>query len=232
MTKRKKIILSISSVLLVLILYGWFFGVQTVCLIGLKFVDRSVVDAVPQPLDMGPASPAVTLLKTSDFSFSVPWTNCVQKELSAESTYWFCAESNVYVFCHNMTRMAELAVSAETREELDSVAGYAFKSNTFFMTSAEVSLFDSRDDARMKVGMLMCKMIGNTDALTGVYTFDYQDLKGFQRGTLSGNSMADLYLFDRQDREYQLLITVRKESPFVLTQSDINTIITTFSVEP
>ncbi|MBC8205619.1 MAG: hypothetical protein ISR85_02080 [Kiritimatiellales bacterium] len=232
MTKNKKIILSISSVLLVLILYGWFFGVQTLCLIGLRFVDRAFLDAVPQPLDLNLSSPAVTTLEASNCSFSVPWTNCVQTDMSGDSAMWTCADSQVYLIYHNSKEMLEPAVDEERLAELHGVMGYAFKSNVFFATSADLSFFDSREDAAKKNYLLICKMISSSGPLTDVYLFEHRDMKGFQEGAFSENSMVSLSVFDQEDWEHTLIVAVPSESELSITQADINTITTTFSVEP
>lgn len=232
MTKKKKIILSISSFLLVLILYGWFFGIQTVCLIGLQFVDRSVVDTVPQPLDLSLLSPAVTTLETSNCSFSVPWTNCVGAEISEGSAMWNCEDSEVYIIYTNTRKLMESVCSDEEVEKFHSAIGYEFKSNMYFVTSADISFSDSNVKA-VEIGCsLLCKAMGSASPLNGVYFFEYQDVKGFQEGNLLEGSMVSLSIFDRQGWEYQLVVAVSHESELSISQADINTIITTFSVEP
>jgi len=219
----------------VLILYGWFFGVQTVCLIGLRFVDRTVVDAVPQPLDLNSVSPPVTLLKASNCSFYVPWTNCVGTDLSAGAISWTCEGSGIYITYVNDREFLESLADNEDGiklDELRSVMGFAFRSNVLFTTSADVSLFDPRDDAKMKSYMLLCKMLASSGPLSGVYSLECQGLKGFQEGALSENSMVSLSVFAQEDWEHTLIVAVPSESEIAPSQQDINTIITTFSVEP
>lgn len=239
MTKKKKIILSLGGVLLALGLYGWFFGIQTFNLIALRlFVDREAMDTVPEPLLMKKISPSAACLEMPGYSFSVPWTNCVESSLSAGALMWNCADTNIYVFCYDRAVMNQACVEERDRnsdvrlEDLNSALSYKFVSNMYFMTSSDVSFFSSREDAKNEACQILCKMIGNTDVFSGMYVFQYKGVKGFQQGMLPEDRMVSLLIYDSQGGAWDLIVAASADSSVVLTQEDINTIITTFKVDP
>jgi hypothetical protein len=238
MTKKKKVILSIVAVVLAVFAYITFFGMQTLCVVWLKMFHHPMMDMVPKPLVLVPHSEPAQKLEAFGCSFSVPWAECTQKTLTTSTVWWVCAESNVYVFCDRLAAVSEAAAkdSSANPEFVEkffgtkSVGNYAVFAKMFSLTSEDVSIFDSKSEAATETAMLRAKSVGASSH--GLYGFEYEGIKGFQRGIPAVDEQADIYIFDQLDRSYRITIKTRTNSPVRLTQADINTIITTFSIEP
>ncbi len=99
MTKKKKIILSIVAVVLALVTYGYFFGVQTGYVVKARMMRNPQLDVVPKPMSLDSCSEPATTLNTLDYSFSVPWSDCSQNITKNSNVFWVCSGSNVSVLC-------------------------------------------------------------------------------------------------------------------------------------
>jgi len=100
MTQKKKVILSISSILLVLILYGWGFGLQTVCMIGTRHVLQDpVFNLIPEPMYVGPGADPVKFIKAYDYSFSILWIDFSQNGSRTSLVGWATSNTNASIVC-------------------------------------------------------------------------------------------------------------------------------------
>jgi hypothetical protein len=197
-----------------------------------------MMDMVPKPLVLVPHSEPAQKLEAFGCSFSVPWADCIQNTLTTSTVWWVCAESNVYLFCDKLDAVSA-AIVRDAKKNPDftekffgtkSVGNYAVFAKFFSLTSGAVSIFDSKSEAAAETAMLRVKSVGASSH--GLYGFEYEGIKGFQCGIPVVDEQADIYIFDQLVRSYRVTVKTRTSSPVRLTQADINTIITTFSIEP
>lgn len=262
MTKKKKIILSIVAVVLALATYGYFFGVQTVCVVGTRlFFHNPVLNIVPEPMTVESCSAPAATIKAFDYSISVPWQDqdCEQSMNMTSFVVWSCSDSNIKVFAHQ--REEELLRSMVSNQKIgqedfekgqNSIAehkaetlrylglsevedrNYHYAQALWNITPQDVTFSDSKSVTLAKSNLLLLKAISVPKGVRRVYSFEHEGIKGFQIGTVNENMLINLYIFDQADREYWIMIGCRTNSPpaVPLTQADINTIITTFSSKP
>jgi hypothetical protein len=248
MTKKKKIILSISSVLLVLILYGWFFGVRTFYVVGARcFLRQPALSIVPVPMDVKSSSEPVMVLNAYDVSFSVPWAELAESGSFTSMVWWTTSSSNISIICFapeeglysSMLTLGEsgedLPGSQTFLSEVDlgdvSDTNYYLCSRMWNTTPEDISFFDPLSELATDSMFLLLKGIGAPTGFSEMNSFQAGCVKGVQFADFSENGYVQLTLFDSLDREVRLIVRSFTNS-MVITQSDINTIITTFSVNP
>lgn len=249
MKKKKKIILSIAAVVLAGAAYYHFFGYQTGFAILVRQKREPLMDVVPKPMTVGLCAEPVMKLKAFDYRFSVPWSDCSQATwMTATSiVLWACSGSNVQVVCfapreslYSLILPDASSENAEHRQSMIKWLGLENVINTNFLLCAKMlevtprdfSPFDPRREAAFKFMLFRMKTICMPSNAREIYSFERGDIKGIQFGKPSIDRRAQIYLFDRMDREVQLVVQVSTNSPVPLTQADINTIITTFSSKP
>lgn len=249
MTKKKKVILSIVAVVLALVTYGYFFGDQTSFAILVRHNREPWMEVVPKPMPVGFCAEPVMKLKAFDYNFSVPWSDCSQATwMTATSiVLWTCSGSNVHVVCWAPSEGLYSSIipdasseNAEYRQALIKWLGLESVASTNFhlfakaleVTPGDFSPFGPRLEASFKSLLFLLKTMNMSPEACEIYSFEHRDIKGFQFGNPSIDLRTHLYLFDRMDREVQLVVQVGTNSPVRPTQADINTIITTFSSNP
>ena len=247
MKKKKKVILSIVAVVLALATYGYFFGFQTVCAVSFRMMRKPQQDVVPKPMALEPCSEPVINLKAFDYSFSVPWSDCSHYSAKTSSVVWTCSGSNFTVVCFSPRASAYGLILSGTlgkyekyRPTVESLLGLENVVNTNFyickkvweVTPEDISPFDSKDTAAAKCLLLVLKACGIPPGFRNAYFFERGNIKGFQLGSPVVSRSVELSIFDQMDREVRLIVSASTNSPIPLTQADINTIITTFSINP
>ena len=248
MTKKKKIILSISSLLLMLILYGWFFGFQTHLALFTRFyLSEPGYSMTPQPIETDVSSDPASMVKAFDYGFSVPWTELSELYSSTSMVSWATQSTNIIVTCFlpEVALYSGMIGSSEGDEErhraFKSALGlkgvthtnYYLFSKMWNTTPQDISIFKPRSEAVIQAFFLMCKAIAAPSVTPGgIYCFETDHVKGVQVGDPSRDRSVHLSIFDRLDREIRVTIGHRSDSLRVVSQADINTIITTFTLAP
>jgi len=248
MTKKKKIILSISSFLLMLILYGWFFGLQTyMALFTRLYLNEPGYSMVPQPMEIDVSSDPAAVMKAFDYSFSVPWLSLSELYSSTSIVSRATANSNVVISCFapeekmysGMIRSVEL--DENDRQAFLNALGlvgvthtnYYLFSKMWNTTPQDISFFEPRSETVIHALFLMCKAIASPSVTpSGVYCFETSRVKGVQVGDPFKDRRVHVSIFDCLDREVRITVGNRADSVNAVTQADINTIITTFAVDP
>ncbi|NOU36564.1 MAG: hypothetical protein HOO88_07325 [Kiritimatiellaceae bacterium] len=249
MKKRQKIGWGVVVIALAVVAYKYFFGYQTSFAILVRHNREPWMDIVPKPMAVGLYTEPVTKLKAFDYSFSVPWPDCSQPAWMVRTSLvaWACSGSNVTVVCFAPTEGLCSSIipdtsseSAEYRQAMIKWLGMenvTLTNSHIFAKAMEVtpgdfSPFGPRREAAFKFMLFLIKTMCMSPKAHEIYSFDQGDIKGFQFGNPSIDRRVNLCLFDRMDREVEITIGTRTNSPVRLTQADINTIITTFSSEP
>lgn len=247
MKKKHKVILSISGILLVLILSGVLLtqkaGAVYMVYTAHRLVREGCMDVVPQPLDLNVCNTNKTMiLQSKDVTFEVPWTDCLLTWTSSPLR-WVCSESNIVVLysppetCIVSSIVTPLLDNPQSREllDLDDVVepNYYMASNAVYTVPSEISFFDPNRKVVKQFLQTMVKFALSCGANSGVYSFNCNDIKGFQIGKLGKDRFVELHIFDSNDGAHNLIvITGNNAPPDILKQEDINTIITTFFVQP
>ncbi len=207
------------------------------------------MDIVPKPMTVGLCAEPVTKLEAFDYRFSAPWADCSQATwMTATSiVLWTCSGSNVQVVCFAPRESLYSSIlpdgsseNAEYRQSMIKWLGLENVARTNFhlfakaleVTPGDFSPFGPRRETAFKFMLFLMKTVCMPSKAHEIYSFEHGDIKGIQFGNPSIDRRAQLYLFDRMEREVQLVVQVSTNSLVPLTQADINTIITTFSSEP
>ena len=229
--------------------YKYFFGYQTSLSILVRQKREPWMDVVPKSMTVDLCTEPMTKLKAFDYKFEVPWPDCSQATwMTATSmVLWTCSGSNVQVVCWAPSEGLYSSIipdaSSETAEYrqsmikwlgLESVACTNFHlfAKALEVTPGDFSPFGPRREASFKFLLFLLKTMSMPPKAYEIYSFEHGDVKGIQFGNPSIDRRTHLYLFDRMDREVQLVVQVGTNSPVRPTQADINTIITTFSSKP
>lgn len=243
---KKKIILSLSSVLLLLVIYSLFFGAQTVCVLGVRrFLKEPIVNVVPTPMALNSFSEPVSEIEAYGYRFSVPWERFSRQDAISSSIIWWANEdASISVYCL-MPKTDVLGailresaggdddVSRMVEEELDLSevvnTNYYLMSKMLHTTSRDLSVFDPISEVMTAALFVVPKAMGSYGGSSTVYSLEGGPLKGFQMGNPLDHRFVNFSLFDRFDREIHLIVGI--EPTVDVTQDDINTILMTFSSE-
>jgi hypothetical protein len=249
MTKKKKIFLGIAAIFLILAGSFYVFRFQIGCLLYAQKAgwEAPLIKAIPQSMKIESGSAPVSTITAFDYSFSVPWPDCLPIYSGTSLVAWACSETNVTVACFSPSEGLYSAILSNVSTENDGRSqvmrewfGLEGVVNTNFhlcaqaleVTPGDISLFDSNRELSGKWILLCMKAVIVPLNTSEVYSFEYNGIKGFQFGNPSVGKRIHLLLFDQMDREVQLAVGRRTNSSISITQADINTIITTFSINP
>jgi hypothetical protein len=250
MTKKKKIILSISSILLVLILYGWLFGAQTCLALFVRWrLSEPGYSMVPQLMKIERSSTPAREFSAFDYQLSVPWENMQECFSSTSIVSWVTSSSNIMVICfpqqeNAYSPMIDHRSGGKKHRDDDAfikalgVEGLTHTNYHLYLrmwntTAQDISFFESRSEMAIKTLFLTFKAIAAPSVTSSnVYYFETSSVKGVQAGNPAVDRSVYLNLFDHLDREIRFIVVNRSEIAGAVDQADINTIITTFKVDP
>lgn len=202
--------------------------------------------AVPKPLKIESTAEPFATITAFDYSFSVPWSDCSPIYSGTSLVAWACLGTNIAVACFPPSEGLYSAILSNVSTKNDGRRrvmmewfGLEGVVNTNFhlcaqaleVTPRDISLFDSNRELSGKWILLCMKAVIVPLNTSEIYSFEYNGIKGFQFGNPSAGKRIHLLLFDQMDREVQLAVGRRTNSTASITQNDINTIITTFSVQ-
>jgi hypothetical protein len=195
---------------------------------------------VPQPL---PTTPAETSLGKSfsyfGYEFESPWTEVAfERKTQSVAVLNFSGGQVISVF--DWRDNGDLVQtmkggSAERRSGLETIYGkdtmrsnYDLISRTLNATPADLRIFSSRQKMVGNSVLLRIKQIDLPRIKHGVYSFQTNSFRGFQKGDPHQDSMVIIEAFDAQDHRIQIWIGAKPDASPKPTQADINRILYSF----
>ncbi|MFQ5520145.1 MAG: hypothetical protein ACE5FK_02005 [Candidatus Methylomirabilia bacterium] len=243
MTKRKTILVTLSvagSIVAVALLYGLLFGVQTFAVVSWKKPrsENPELYILPQRLHL-PSEPqfAGTRLSYFGYDLEAPWTD-IETEDAGKSFARISFKSGQGIVVFNPAESIDLIAEfmAQNPDDADrtlSVFGPdAMKSNYSLYqailnaTPDELSIFMPKRDAIKLPILLILKRALLANAESGMYAFEFRDLRGFQFGNPARTNRVIIHLFV-DHRQVELLVFVAKDSDATLSQDEITHVIRT-----
>ncbi len=196
MSKRKRILLTLSSVVAMICAYGWFFGIATAIVLEARYFGwkAPVLKKTPVELaDSSISSTPVRKLAFSGYEFEVPW------EVDDEKTK-VVGKMEVIAFRSGNAMLVSNQASKEfvnlvlksglDRDSFQKIYGkealqsdYAMHQLMLQSTPDKVTLFTPRGEAVSRLMMLVMKGIAiPAPADTGLFSIRSQEFRGFQYG--------------------------------------------------
>lgn len=226
--------------------YAWLFGRATIFVWQIKkdAARNPTLAMVPVPLSNTSISTArgSTLTKFG-YQFDVPWKMKETKEAAtiaifgSESgqeaiMFWDPAEKKGLVRRMKETPGAQLGALASVYGARAMQSDYDFYRAVANATPSQLSyVLPRRKEVRAAV-FLMLKPIEMIDSETGFYSFETQNLRGFQNGNPAKAKNVIVKAFDIQDRQFEFDFGSRSYPDSGLTQADINLILHTLRPAP
>lgn len=230
-----------------LVALGYFFRTQIALMAIARMKWKPQMDVIPKPMSVASCSVPATTFNAFDCRFSVPWSDCSQIRSTTSGVAWACSGTNVTLVCFAPRSGVYSSIFSDVSGEksryslrqrellaLKNVENPNFYicKKVWEVTPRDISLFKSKGESADNFQFLVLKVCGISSDVRNAYFFEHGDVKGFQLGKVSSRRFIELSIFDQMDREIRLAVLCATNSPVPLTQSDINTIITTFSVSP
>lgn len=229
----------VGSIVILAIVYSVLFGVQTRAVLSLKKPKSEFPELYMVPEDLQVRSElkfAGRVLSFFSYEFEAPWRH-IEKEDIRESYARVSFRSGKGIRVFNPAKSVSLLetiqedpgyadkiISWVGRENLKS--NYALYRTILRATPDELSIFMSRRDANKLGFLLILKGFITPNAATGMYAFEYQDLRGFQFGSPARTNKVILHVFDKNDRMIDILIFVDNDSA-TLSQDEVTHVIKT-----
>lgn len=192
---------------------------------------------VPEPLSTNKTAQAAgQKLELYGVEFQVPWSGKVQrKELKRLVRVQFQDGQFVLMFdpSQRVDRIKVLhengrGYQAERMFGSDVMrSNYALMNAVLRVTPKDISPWMPRVQLVRNSVFLMLKEAELANTQTGLFQFQNERLKGFQRGDPSKSPVVDLDAFDEEDREYDMFVGTTKGTSGLVSQEDINLILST-----
>ncbi len=237
--KNKKALLVglsvIGAIVALVILFGVLFGVQTAAVFYLKKTQGEYPELYVLPYRLEVPSElkfAGRKLSFFGYDFEAPWTD-VEKEDTRQSFARILFKSGKAIVVFNPAEGVDLVdefmeKNPEYADNMVSVFGHETMKSNYSLYKAilnatpnELSIFMPKKDVVRLSILLILKPMLLVNAESGLYSFEYQDLRGFQFGNPARTSKVMVHIFDKDDRKVELLIFAPKDSATTLSQDEI-----------
>jgi hypothetical protein len=237
---RNSIIRAIGIILAVALL--WVYGRPLIFLLSTKWDARTHpelwVVPQPQPATAPETSPGKSF-SYFGYEFESPWTEVtVERKFQSVAVLNFSGGQGISVFDWqdgDGIVQAMKGVSAERGSALDAIFGedtmrsnYELISRTLNVTPGDLRIFSSRQKMVGNSVLLRIKQIDLPRIKHGVYSFQTNSFRGFQKGDPLRDRMVIIEAFDAQDHKIQLWIGAKPDASPKPTQADINRILYSF----
>jgi len=226
--------------------YTIFFGKATF------FVWQARHDAATHPIwaivpvalsDTSVSSARGSTLTKFGYQFDVPWK--MREAKAVEGIAFFRADSGqeTLEFWDPAIQTGLVEIMRDSNEVARNAmtlfygskfvqSDYAFEQAVLNTTPSQLSYFwPGKKDVRAAV-LLMMKPIGIPESSTGIYSFETENLRGFQSGNPAKAGSVTVKAFDAQDRQFLFIWGTNPKSTGWLTQADINLVLHTLRPAP
>ncbi len=191
----------------------------------------------PEPLELQPceAEPATTL-SYFGFSTGVPWSEVEDTSESDFFTHVYFTSGHTIGFSQlpeeNQPASAWRQQDPQARKAMEEFFGPGALDSHYGFFKAIISTtpdeLDSAGSFQKTIGVRMRLLMKEGFARggeTGIYSFETEDIRGFQLGDPTRSDSINLTVFDRSDRQLNLWLSSVDPSEVRLTQSEVSCII-------
>ncbi len=242
MKNKKTIIIGLS---IIVIMYGFFFGLQTFAIIFWRNAksEHPELYVLPKQLQLSSNfQSAGTQLSYFGYKFEVPWTEIEKEEIknsaaivsfkSGKGIIFFKPGESVDFFeefTKEMPGIIDRLILLFGKESIQS--NYSFYQSILNATPEHLSVFMPRREAFKTFIRLVLKGMIVKSLEPSLYSFAHEKLRGFQFGNPNYAKKGVLiYAFDINDSEVEFSVFVTKDSDTSLSQVEVNTIIQTLKL--
>jgi hypothetical protein len=192
---------------------------------------------VPRPLSL--RAPTASVRRTFSYfgyEFDAPWTE-LTRERKGESVAVLNFSTGAFISVlapsKNESELdAMKQEAARLGEDVSSVFGeettrsnYALRSKVLSLTPRDLRLFSSRREMVANCVLLILKEIETNRFRGGLFSFQTEWFRGFQKGDPALDGVVIVEAFDSQDRKIELMIGSQPAAGSKLSQTDINQIL-------
>lgn len=207
-----------TCILFAVALFGFFYGRQIAASIYARKIGRENpgLYLVPQPIPPPEAATTIQTLSYFGFEFDVPWGK-PEKELLWASSARIFFKSGVGLFLIDPATGSDYAaVMRQSRpqdsDKIEAIFGRKTLSSSYELLKKEYAITPNqiRPFGRVEetVGMsilLVLKSINIQNAKNQVYSFEYDNLRGFVLGDSATARVVTVDGFDSRDRHFELM---------------------------
>jgi len=164
--------------------------------------------------------------------------------VSSKSHRWFAFNLGQFIVLFDPTRRVNrVKVSTDFAlakgRDITEVYGrdvmksnYAFLHAILYLTPDQISLFSGWKRLVRDGIFLQLKHMELAGAQTGLYCFQLGRFRGFQKGDPHKSDIVIIDAFDDSDREYEVWVGRTRGTQAVVTQEDVNAILSTLEALP
>jgi len=195
MSRWKRILVALGITVIVVGIYLWFFGVQTMCALTVRYYYRKIPAVARTPVALSDLSISnVPHRKVSYFGyeFEIPWDDIDEQKDKTVGTihvssfhsgnaFWF-STFPPKEFVSGLMKTAKLDPQ-EFRQIYGDEAfqsGYSFQRKRLQITPSEITPFVSQREAVAGQMLLLIKAIAMPNANSGIFLIRTPDFQGFQ----------------------------------------------------
>ena len=243
---RKVLSIFVCSALLALFVFASFHGPSIAYFYSSWKLsgEDTLLRTVPRPLAiLGLSKLSSPQLSYYGVRFETPWGK-VSRLQQEQSLVRLQFDNGQFVLLFDpLKRLNRLKVSRDSAlakgRDIKEVYGrdvtksnYAFLHAILYLTPDQISLFSGWKRLVRDGIFLQLKHMEVLGAETGLYSFQFGSLRGFQKGDPQKADVVLIDAFDDSDREYEVWVGKTKGTKAVVTQEDINAILSTLEVLP
>lgn len=241
MNSRGKWGLLVCGVALPLAILAYFYGPAFVIYYKVKNTIKNdpLFARVPEPLPTKNISqPSGQKLAFFDVEFQVPWSGEGRVKQWQKVARIEFPDGQFVMFFDPLTRVDRIKVLAEnsSRQDSEKVFGreamrsnYAFLNAILNATPKDISWRMSRVQLVRNSVFLMLKGGELANTQTGLFRFQNERVKGFQKGDPAKLPSVVVDAFDGADREYLIFVGRTTGTNGLVMQEDINLILSTLT---
>lgn len=195
MTKRKRILLTIGVTILVGAVYLWFFGVQTMYALTVRYSYRDTPEVKEVPLPLFDSSVSTTPHKRVSYfgyEFELPWDDVDDQKSKTKdgihvavfrsgNAFWFSTfPPRVFVSEVMKTAAIDPRRFKEIFGDKALESDYGFERECLQMTPQQITPFVSQREAAVGAMLLLIKGISMPKADSGIFSIQIPGFQGFQ----------------------------------------------------
>jgi hypothetical protein len=234
-------------IIVVVLIYAYKFGGATSWILQARAAARKDPTLANVPIPLGDLSVSIvpgTTFSEFGFQFEVPWTARLKKHDDFAALIYVPEGELAAIMFFNPAKSPGLI--KETREGLekrgenpkaanlflDAASDYDLERSTWYATPDQLSLFFPRRKDVFAATWLNIKSSLNQQAKTGLYSFTFGKLRGFQFGDPAKSHSVQVDAFDDQDRKFEFVFGSKPGPVFTITQAEINRVLQTLRPAP
>jgi hypothetical protein len=197
------------------------------------------IDLVPQPLSaVAPSNAPGATLTHYGYEFEVPWLNPeIVRDIPLIVNYE-APSGQILVFWHPERSPVTAEIRNAARAEklnYDKVLGKEVLQSDYSLLKAEMEVtpnqilpFMSKNDVVRRMIFLTMKTTIIAKKISAIYSFNLNDLRGFQFGNPMTDELIQVQAYDSDDLLIRFFFAMKDRSSGKIPQAEINRVLETF----